>query len=101
MGIVDMSVTMSPTGALKSVLDDAKTALRNQPAVTFDKPRIGSGTIELRVAFQQGKYLWGIVESYPNGAQEILLGGGKPTLMEASVEGATAFEALFSGRGGK
>jgi hypothetical protein len=106
MGVVNLNVTMKPTARLLQIVDEAKAKIAAQPAVSFDRPRVGSGIVELRVArapkqlgLPSGWYAWGIVESYPNGHQEILLGGGKTTITEAAVEGSSALEALLTERG--
>jgi hypothetical protein len=106
--IVEMAVNMNPTGFLKTVLDETKERVLAHGAVHPDRPRIGTGAIELRVAkapphmgMPQGWYCWGVVENYPSGHQEILIGGGKPTVVEASVEGSAALESLLNTRGGR
>ena len=96
--IVSMSAALRPTAALQNILD-------RMPVVRLDKPAIGSGVMELRVkkapatlGLPDETYVWGVVELYESGHQEVLIGGVKPSAVEASVEGSTALDALLKGQ---
>ena len=106
-GIVELSATLEPTGALRSILERAQRRILGLETVVGDKPQIGGGAIELRIArapahmgMPAGFFVWGVVESYESGHQEVLLGNGKPTVVEAAVEGASALESILKTRGG-
>jgi hypothetical protein len=95
MAIKSFSVDMQAIGGIFQTGDG-----KENPLVELQE-----GQIDLRVlpcpktdGIPEGTYLWGVVERFPNGHEQILIGGAKSSLLEASITGATALENIIRNR---
>lgn len=75
----------APAGQERSHVSGGRLELRVSPC---DDPRVPAGT-----------YLWGIVEVWPNGHEEILLGSHAPDATQASIAALPHYERLRAERG--
>ena len=105
--MTDFSVAMRPTSLVQTQAkhDLQPVTISASEALAQARARIAGGTLDLRITLAPtvegipaGTYLWAVVERFPSGHEEIILGSHAASVIEAAAQGSTHFERISKER---